>query len=142
RLAIDREDGLDTLYISIIETIRLTIKVADLLVITHNTYRLRQGFRVIENGFMIEPDKITLFVIIGRINFNGLHLVGPFKNRVPLPALNIGSPGNQHIFIPETNGFAVPTGHIRSQSRYFALHIELGPNMNIGDEVLGYPSQQ
>ena len=52
-----------------------------------------------------------------------------------LPTLNVGRPGDQRIFVPETDRLAVPARHVCTEPRNHAVHIEFAPDMDVGDEI-------
>src|SRR5690554_1156899 len=58
------------------------------------------------------------------------------------PALHVGGPGNQCVIIPKTDGFTVPAGHVLTDTRDCAFHVEFLADMNIGNEVTRDPAEE
>src|SRR6185437_10359582 len=84
-----------------------------------------------------DPSGIPGSVADGRVDLDGLHLVGELEITVGYPALDVRGPRDQRVPVPEANGLAVPARNLGTQMRYRAALVELPPDVDLRDEVVG-----
>src|SRR5690606_40223290 len=87
-------------------------------------------------------NEIAIRVVVGRVDLDRLQAAGPLEGRVRLPALDVGSPGDQGVLVPEADGLAVPARHVGAQARHGAFHVEFATDVDVDDEVARHAGQE
>ena len=53
------------------------------------------------------------------------------------PPLNVGGPRDERVAVPEADGLAHPTRHVRAETRHGARQVEVATHVDVADRVAG-----
>src|SRR4030095_15571515 len=79
-----------------------------IVAVTQDSHRLNERLGVVDHGFPVESDELSVGVARRRQNLDRFEMVTPFPAGVLVPPLNVGRPRDQRVAIPEADGVPIP----------------------------------
>src|SRR6188508_1463408 len=77
-------------------------------IVAHDADGIDERLRVVEHSLVVERRDLAFGIADRCVDLHRLHLAGELEGAVCRPALDVGSPGDQYILVPEADRLAVP----------------------------------